>query len=123
MLVQLVYAILLPVLTSFDSNITQWIRTPRLNKPKGVLNFIVNHLKELDDIIIKQKIQKLGKQAEKIHAIISDKITDLDKKIKIIRLMDGPFESIPKEACCVCKNIECLDLDFCEKKKTNWSGI
>jgi hypothetical protein len=40
-----------------------------------------------------------------------------------IKLMDGPFESIPTEVCCVCKNVECLDADFCEKKKTNWIGI
>ena len=123
MLVQLVYAILLPVLSSFDPNINQWIRTPRLNKPKGVLNFIVNHLKDLDDIIIMQKIQKLETQEEKIDAIISDNITDLDKKIKIIKLMDGPFEDIPAEVCGVCKNVKCVNVDFCETKKTNWVGI
>jgi len=123
MLVQLVYAILLPVLSSFDPKTNTWIRTPRLNKPKGILNYIVNHLKELDDIIIKQKIQKLTIQEETIQAIISDNITDLDKKIKIIKLMDGPFEDIPAEVCGVCKNVKCVNVDFCETKKTNWVGI
>lgn len=28
-----------------------------------------------------------------------------------------------KEHCIVCKNVECEDIDFCEKKKTNWEGI
>ena len=125
MLVQYIYTLIIPVLISFDPKINHWIKKPRLNKPKGVLNYIVNHLKDLDDIIIMQKIQKLETQEEKIDAIISDNITDLDKKIKIIILMDGPFDSIPSEGevCCVCKNVVCLDHDFCEKKKTNWSGI
>jgi hypothetical protein len=123
MLVQFVYTLLLPVISSFDPKTNQWIRSSRLNKPKGVLNYIVNHLKDLDDAIITQKIQKLETQEDKIYAIISDNITDLDKKIQIISLMDGPFESIPEEVCGVCKKVECLDVDFCEKKKTNWMGI
>ena len=81
MLVQYIYTLIIPVLISFDPKINHWIKKPRLNKPKGVLNYIVNHLKDLDDIIIMQKIQKLETQEEKIDAIISDKITDLDKKI------------------------------------------
>ena len=121
MLLQSVYATLMTVINSFDEDINIWIRSPRLNKPKGVLNYIVNHLKDLDDIIIKQKIHNLESQEETLRSIISDKIKDLDKKIKIISLMDGPFEEIPEDVCCVCKNEICKDRSFCEKK--NWLGI
>ena len=123
MLVQDVFCLLLPVIITFDPKIHKWIRSPRLNKPKGVLNYIVNYLKQFDDIIVLQKLQKFGKHETEICTIISIKITDLDKKNKIISLMDGDLEPIPKEKCCVCKQIECLDLDFCDKKKTNWEGI
>ena len=123
MLVQDVFCLLLPVISSFDTTIHKWIRSPRLNKPKGVLNYIVNYLKQFDDIIVLQKLQKFGKHETEICSIISIKISDLDKKNKIISLMEGELKPIPKEKCCVCKQIECLDLDFCDKKKTNWEGI
>ena len=123
MLVQDIFCLLLPVLSSFDPNINQWIRTPRLNKPKGVLNYIVNYLKQFEDIIVLQKLQKFGKHETEICSIISNKLSDLDKKNKIISLMDGDLEYIPKDKCCVCKQIECVDLDFCDKKNTNWEGI
>lgn len=123
MLVQDVFCLLLPVLSSFDPNINKWIRSSRLNKPKGMLNYIVNYLKQFEDIIVLQKLQKFGKHETEICTIISNKISDLDKKNKIISLMDGDLESIPKDKCCVCKQIECVDLDFCDKKKTNWEGI
>ena len=123
MLVQDVFCLLLPVLSSFDPNINKWIRSSRLNKPKGVLNYIVNYLKQFEDIIVLQKLQKLGKHETEICTIISNKLSDLDKKNKIISLMDGDLEYIPKDKCCVCKQIECVDIDFCEKKKNNWEGI
>ena len=123
MLVQDVFCLLLPVLSSFDPNINKGMRISRLNKPKGVLNYIVNYLKQFEDIIVLQKLQKLGKHETEICTIISNKLSDLDKKNKIISLMDGELESIPPELCCVCKHVECNDIEFCEKKKTNWEGI
>ena len=123
MLVQDVFCLLLPVLSSFDPEINQWIRKSRLNKPKGVLNYIVKYLSPFEDIIVLKKLQKFGKHEIEIGTIISNKISDLDKKNKIISLMDGGLESIPKEKCCVCKQNVCVDIDFCEKKKTNWEGI
>ena len=38
--------------------------------------------------------------------------------------MDIEHDYIPsKKICIVCKKNKCVDIDFCEKKKTNWEGI
>ena len=125
MLVQEVFGLLLPIISSFDPIINKWIRQSRLNKPKGVLNYIVKYLSQFDDINVLQKLINFTENEEKISTIISYKISDLDKKNKIISLLDVEYESIPliKVSCIVCKKPECIDIDFCEKKKTNWEGI
>jgi hypothetical protein len=108
---------------TFDPSVTEWLRLPRLNKTKGMLSVVVNHLTDLNDSSIKQKIQTLGSMETEIYTIISTNATDLDKKNSILNLMDGPIYPIPTEKCCVCKNDICLDIDFCEKKNLNWLGI
>jgi len=125
MLVQEVFSLLLPILSSFEPTINKWIRQSRLNKPKGVLNYIVKYLSQFDDIVVLQKLTNLKKNEEKISTIISYKISDIDKKNQIISLLDIEYEYIPliKESCIVCKKPECEDIDFCEKKKNNWEGI
>jgi len=125
MLIQEVFCLLLPILSSFEPTINKWIRQSRLNKPKGVLNYIVKYLSQFDDIVVLQKLKNFKINEEKISTIISYKISDLDKKTQIISLLDIEYEYIPliKDSCIVCKKNECEDIDFCEKKKTNWEGI
>jgi len=124
MLVQEAFFLLLPIISSFHPNIDKWIRASRLNKPKGVLNYMVKYLSSFDDIVALQKLINLRKNEIEIASIISYNISDLDKKNKIISLMDIEHDYIPsKENCIVCKKNKCVDIDFCEKKKTNWEGI
>ena len=125
MLVQEIFYLLLPILSSFDPTINKWIRQSRLNKPKGVLNYIVKYLTPYDDIIVLQKLMNFRKNEEKISTIISYKISDLEKKNQIISLLDLECDTVQliKETCIVCKQCECVDIDFCEKKKSNWEGI
>jgi len=124
MLVQETFCLLLPILSSFDPKINKWIRASRLNKPKGVLNYMVKYLSDFEDVVALQKLINLRQNESEISYIISYTISDLEKKNQIISLMDVECDYMPcKEECIVCKNIECNDIEFCEKKKTNWEGI
>ena len=124
MLVQETFCLLLPILSSFDPKINKWIRSSRLNKPKGVLNYMVKYLSAFEDVVVLQKLINLRQNESEISYIISYTISDLEKKNQIISLMDVECDYMPcKEVCIVCKNVECKDIEFCEKKKTNWDGI
>ena len=124
MLVQETFCLLLPILSSFDPKINKWIRASRLNKPKGVLNYMVKYLSDFEDVVALQKLINLRQNESEISSIISYTISDLEKKNQIISLMDLDCDyMLCKEVCIVCKNIECKDIEFCEKKKTNWEGI
>ena len=124
MLVPEIFSILLPILKSFDPEIEKWIKQPRLTKPRGVLNYIIKYLIKMDDSEILKKLDCFSKQESQICAIISKKISDLDKKEQIISLMDKEHDYLPiKQNCVVCNKIECEDIDFCESKKNNWQGI
>ena len=59
MLIQLIFSYLLDTIKTFDSDVESWLRDSRLNKPKGILNYIVKLLQELDDDMILKKLKKL----------------------------------------------------------------
>jgi hypothetical protein len=122
MLLQIIFAHLLDVIKTFDDSIESWLRTPRLSKPKGMLNYIVNHLKELDDDLILQKLNKFKKSPEEIASIIYSKKNDLEKKNMIIELMNGELEET-HQTCPICKLEKCSSIEFCETKMNNWLGI
>ena len=124
MLVQETFCLILPILNSFDSTINKWIRDTRLNKPKGVLNYMIKYLSDFEDVVALKKLEYFSKKESEISSIISENISDVDKKNQIISLMDVECDYMPsKEYCIVCRNVECEDVDFCETKKTNWEGI
>ena len=94
------------------TELLHWINETRLDKPRGILTFIINKLyKESNDIIIKQKINKLSRNIETIKKIKEDKtITELEQKDKILELMDGDLEELedpPVVYCRVCDEPNC----------------
>ena len=123
MLLQIIFTHLLDIINTFDDSIESWLRTPRLSKPKGMLNYIVNHLKELDDDLILQKLNKFKKSSEEIATIIYSKKNDLEKKNMIIELMNGELEELTQQTCLICNLEKCSSIEFCETKMNNWLGI
>jgi hypothetical protein len=123
MLLQLIFAHLLDIIKTFDDSIESWLRTPKLSKPKGMLNYIVNHLKELDDDLILQKLNKFKKSSKEIATIIYSKKNDLEKKNMIIELMNGELEELTQQTCLICNLEKCSSIEFCETKMNNWLGI
>jgi hypothetical protein len=123
MLLQIIFTHLLDIINTFDDSIESWLRTPRLSKPKGMLNYIVNHLKELDDELILQKLNKFKKSSEEIASIIYSKKNDLEKKNMIIELMNGELEVLTHQTCPICKLETCSSIEFCETKMNNRLGI
>jgi len=124
MIIQLIFLHLLDTIKSFDATIESWLREPRLTKPKGLLNYIVKHLQELDDEVILQKLKKLEKSEEKIATIIYSKKNDLEKKNSIIEIMNGDLEELSSmNKCNICSLEKCDSIDFCETKTNNWLGI
>lgn len=84
MLIQKAFCLLLPILSSFDPKINKWIRSSRLNKPKGILNYMVKYLTTFEDDVVLQKLDYFSKRESEISSIISYKISDLDKKTKLL---------------------------------------
>ena len=124
MIIQLIFSHLLDSIKSFDSDLETWLREKRLSKPKGMLNYIVKHLQELDDELILQKLKKLEKYQSEIATIIYSKKYDLEKKNMIIELMNGELEELTfTNKCQICKLEKCSSIDFCETKTNNWLGI
>ena len=123
MIIQLIFSHLLDTMKTFDSGVESWLRVARLSKPKGMLNYIVKHLQELDDELILQKLKKLEKSSEEISTIIYSKKNDLEKKNMIIELMNGKLEILPSRTCVICKLEQCSSIEFCETKMNNWLGI
>jgi len=124
MIIQLIFSHLLNTINTFDSVIEKWFREKRLTKPKGMLNYIVKHLQELDDKLILQKLKKLEKSQSEIATIIYSKKNDLEKKNMIIELMNGELEELNiTNKCQICKLEKCSSIDFCETKTNNWLGI
>jgi hypothetical protein len=124
MIIQLIFSHLLDTIKTFDSAIETWLRVERLTKPKGMLNYIVKHLQELDDELILQKLKKLEKSQSEIATIIYSKKNDLEKKNMIIELMNGELEELTfTNKCQICKLEKCSSIDFCETKTNNWLGI
>jgi hypothetical protein len=123
MLIQLIFSHLLDTIKTFDSGVECWLRHARLSKPKGMLNYIVKHLHELDDDIVLQKLKKLEKSQSEISTIIYSKKNDLEKKNMIIELMNSDLEELPMITCKICKLEKCSSIEFCETKMNNWLGI
>jgi len=124
MIIQLIFSHLLNTINTFDSVIEKWLREKRLTKPKGMLNYIVKHLQELDDKLILQKLKKLEKSQSEIATIIYSKKNDLEKKNMIIELMNGELEELTfTNKCQICNLEKCSSIDFCETKTNNWLGI
>ncbi len=124
MIIQLIFSHLLDSIKSFDSDLETWLREKRLSKPKGMLNYIVKHLQELDDEVILQKLKKLENSEEKIATIIYSKKNDLEKKNMIIELMNSDLEELTFiNKCQICKLETCDSIEFCETKTNNWLGI
>jgi uncharacterized protein YaaN involved in tellurite resistance len=123
-MVQLIFMHLLDTIKTFDSDLETWLREKRLSKPNGMLNYIVKHLKELDDEVILQKLKKLEKSTEKIATIIYSKKNDLEKKNMIIELMNSDLEELTvTNKCQICNLETCDSIEFCEAKTNNWLGI
>ena len=124
MIIQFIFSNLLDTIKTFDSKVETWLRKPRLSKPKGMLNYIVKHLQDLDDTIILQKLKKLEKSSTEIATIIYSKKNDLEKKTMIIELMNGALEELNiTNNCQICKLETCESIEFCETKTNNWLGI
>ena len=123
MLVQILFGYLLDTINTFDSNLQSWVRQPRLNKPKGILNYIISELKDLDNELILKKLKKLEKSTDIINKIILMDINDNEKKNNIINLMTSPYDELPKFNCYICKKYNCDHISFCETKINNWLGI
>jgi hypothetical protein len=124
MIIHLIFSHLLDTIKTFDSDVESWLRVARLSKPKGMLNYIVKHLQELDDELILQKLKKLEKSSEEISTIIYSKKNDLEKKNMIIELMNGELEELTiTNKCQICKLEKCSSIEFCETKTNNWLGI
>ena len=123
MMVQLIFMHLLDTIKTFDSDLETWLREKRLSKPKGMLNYIVKHLQELDDELILQKLKKLEKSQSEISTIIYSKKNDLEKKNMIIELMNGELDTLLPSTCHICKFEKCISIEFCETKLNNWLGI
>ena len=81
MIIQLIFSHLLDTIKTFDIDIERWLSEKRLSKPKGMLNYIVKHLQELDDELILQKLKKLEKSQSEISSIIYSKKMILKRKI------------------------------------------
>ena len=77
-----------------NNELLEWLNKKRLDKPRGILTFIINKLaEESNDTIIKQKINKLSRNIETIKKIKENKtITELEKKDKILELIDGDLD-------------------------------
>lgn len=124
MIIQLIFSHLLDTIKTFDSKVETWLRTPRLSKPKGMLNYIVKHLQNLDDEVILQKLKKLENSEEKIATIIYSKKNVIEKKNMIIELMNSELEELTfTNKCQICKLETCETNEFCETKTNNWLGI
>jgi len=123
MLVQHDTIIYIDTIKTFDGSIESWFRKSRLNKSKGMLTYIVNHLTELDDDLILQKLNKLKTSSEEIASIIYSKKNDLEKKTMIIELMNGELDGLDQPTCYICKMETCRSIEFCETKMNNWLGI
>ena len=124
MIIQFIFSNLLDTIKTFDSKVETWLRKPRLSKPKGMLNYIVKHLQDLDDTIILQKLKKLEKSSTEIATIIYSKKNDLEKKNMIIELMNSELEELTfTKKCQICKLETCASIEFCETKTNNWLGI
>jgi hypothetical protein len=123
MFIQLIFSHLLDTIKPFNSDIEGWLRTPRLSKPKGMLNYIVKHLQDQDDEIILKKLKKLEQSQSEISTIIYSKKNDLEKKNMIIKLMNGELDALPPSTCPICKLEQCSSIEFCETKLNNWLGI
>ena len=89
-----------------DPETYNWLVEKRLNKPKGVLTFIINELsKEKQDTVVEQKIKKIADSVEEINEIIKQSLPDIGKKDKILQLLEEDLpelESIPVVHCKVC---------------------
>jgi len=95
-----------------DNELLEWLNEKRLDKPRGILTFIINKLAdESNDTVIKQKINKLSRNIETIKKIKENKtITELEQKDKILELMDGDLEKLEDptiEYCKVCDEPNC----------------
>jgi hypothetical protein len=123
MLIQLIFSYLLDTIKTFDSDVESWLRESRLNKPKGILNYIVKLLQELDDDMILKKLKKLEKSQFEISTIIYSKKNDIEKKNLLLELMDHDLEDLPMRTCHICKLEKCSSIEFCETKMNNWLGI
>ena len=87
-----------------DPETFKWLVEKRLSKPRGVLTFILNKLnKEGDEIIIRQKINKLGESIAEINEIIKESISDVNKKDKILEILEGGLSELEPEPIVYCK--------------------
>lgn len=118
MIIQEIYGSILCIINDFDIETYNWIKMKRLNKPKGVLNYMVNYLKQFEDYTIILKLQKFSENIDNIHTIIFSETCDITKKNKLINLMEGKLNSIYPE-----KNNEPIDCEFYDTKINNWLGI
>ena len=97
-----------------DNELLEWLNEKRLDKPRGILTFIINKLsEESNDTIIKQKINKLSRNIETIKKIKENKtITELEKKDKILELIEDDLDELdldddPIVYCKVCGEANC----------------
>ena len=111
MIIQEIHGNILITINDFDTDIYNWIKMKRLNKPKGILNYMVNYLKKFDDETIILKLQKFSENIDNIRTIIFSKVCDITKKNNIINLMDVPLNILN-----IGKNNDPIDCDFYEKK-------
>ena len=88
-----------------DNELLEWINEKRLDKPRGILTYIINKLaEESNDTIIKQKINKLSRNIETIKKIKENKtITELEQKDKILELLEGDLDELEDEPIVYCK--------------------
>jgi len=95
-----------------NNELLEWLNEKRLDKPRGILTFIINKLaEESNDTIIKQKINKLSRNIETIKKIKENKtITELEQKDKILELIEGDLDELEDEPivyCKVCREANC----------------
>ena len=121
MIIQEIYGSILCIINDFEEDISSWIKMKRLNKPRGIINYMVNYLKEFDEDTIILKLQQFSENIKNIHTIIYSDNSDSIKLIKLIKIMDVTLNTL--NTLNTDQNNDPIDCEFYETKMNNWLGI